>query len=218
MPLRFEKLSLEAGKGNPSPSEKVPSVSSPAGPPPSSEAPPTYSVIDSVSVPPAPLPKELSAAFANLNIPDIPPPLPTADHCLAHLKLLNSFHALKEDVGYTDGLFGLWDAACEVLQGKDRDAALAKTREKRWSLYLARAVERFEVWWTKYLCSLEDCKRLEGKEMLASSPYSEFTSRGRALKWTTSMLPPLGEDDHPGEIELLTDGFRYSYGLACIHA
>lgn len=32
---------------------------------------------------------------------------PDANTCLAHLKLLSPLQALKEDVGYTDGLWGL---------------------------------------------------------------------------------------------------------------
>jgi hypothetical protein len=136
----------------------------------------------------------MNAAFAYLNIPDIAPAFPTAEHCLAHLKLLSAIYALKEDTGYTDGLFGLWDAKCEVLEGKQRDEALSKTREKRWALYIARAVERFEDWWLTVLFPREGSKRLEGKEMIETNKnYHSFPTEGRVCKWTTAMLPPLGK-------------------------
>jgi hypothetical protein len=230
MPVNIENLSLGTGEGSSGPSQEAPNTPSPAEappplakeapPPPAKEAPPAYSVTDPVPEPTVPIADGLTAAFSNLNIPDTPPAFPTADHCLAHLKLLNSLHTLKEDIGYTDGLFGLWDAKCEVLEGKERDAALAKTREKRWALYIARAVERFEVWWLRYLCSLEDCQRLQGSEMVASSKnYDKFTSLGKVQKWTTTMLPPLGMDHRrPGEVETFADKFRYTHGLAFIHA
>jgi len=140
--------------------------------------------------------EEMSAAFANLNIPENPPEFPTADHCLAHLKLLNAIHALKEDIGYTDGIFGVWDSRVEVynLESVDRDKALAKTREKRWALFVARAVERFEEWWVKVLCRREDGRRLEGKEMVADNiKFTTFMYTGTVQKWMTTMLPPLGK-------------------------
>lgn len=199
MPLGFEKLSLKGDKKAEPPTEKsgnVPSPSPNEGPstPPASppkDAPPSYAANDPIS---EPTPTELNAAFASLNLPDVPPAFPTADHCLAHLKLLNVFHALKEDIGYTDGLFGLWDARCEHLQNKERDEALARTREKRWALYIARAVERFEDWWLKVLWEREGNTRLEGKQMTASVlKFAEFTKRGQVQKWKVTALPPVGE-------------------------
>jgi hypothetical protein len=202
MPVNLEKLSFRTDKGNRDAEVRVNRHSAasnqtalPAGPPPSKEAPPTYTATDPLDASAGPSLDELSAAFSNLTLPVDLLGFPTADQCLAHLKLLNSFHTLREDVEYTDGLFGIWDARCEVLEGKERDQALAKTREKRWALFIARAVERFEVWWLKFLCSLEPNKRLEGKEMTSSSfDYTLFMGKGKPRKWTTAMLPPLGND------------------------
>ena len=155
------------------------------------EAPPSYAPTDPTAPDDGPSPAELNAAFANLRLGDVPLEFPTADQCLAHLKLLNTFYTLKEDIGYTDGLFGLWDAKCEVLENKEE--ALAKMREKRWTLYIARAVERFEDWWVKYLCTREHGNRILAKEMVSSNAvFQQFTERGRAQKWTVEDLPPLG--------------------------
>jgi hypothetical protein len=204
--MPFGKLSLKAGKDKKGAEEKGSATSSAAegsSPAPSKEAPPAYTATEPEG-PPGPSLEELNAAFSNLALPDAAPALPTADHCLAHLKLLNSFHALKEDIGYSDGLFGLRDERCEVLEGKERDEALSKMREKRWALYVARAVERFEVWWLKVLVALEKSKRLEVREMTsASSEYAAFTETNRAWKWTANMLPPIGRNHKP-EIRIAT--------------
>jgi hypothetical protein len=52
---------------------------------------------------------DITAAFAALNLTNEPLRLPTADTCLAHLKLLYAFRNLKDDIGYTDGLWGIND-------------------------------------------------------------------------------------------------------------
>ena len=137
----------------------------------------------------------MNSAFSNLKLSEVPLQFPTADNCLAHLKLLHAFHALREDIGYTDGIFGLWDSRVEAykLEGVERDQALAKTREKRWAVYLARAVERFEEWWATVLCPREGGRRIEGKEMVVENvAFTQFTSSGRVQTWTADMLPPIG--------------------------
>lgn len=191
--LQLLALRPNRGRGNAEePRNEAVNTATATGTPPSTQDLPVYSTTDPVEQ--AGPPDELSAAFSNLYLPDIPGRFPTAEQCLVHLKLLYSFHALKEDIGYADGLFGLWDERCEILAREERDAALAKMREKRWALYVARAVERFEVWWLKHLCSLEECKRLEGKEMTNTTlPYTHFMVLGVARKWTTAMLPPIGK-------------------------
>jgi len=161
----------------------LPISQEPEGPPPS--------YMENAELVDGPSAAELNAAFANLNISESVTAFPDPDRCLAHLKLLAAFHNLKEDVGYTDGLFGLWDARCEMAS--KRDKALAKTREKRWALFIARAVERFEAWWINSLCAQETSKRLEQKDMRSDNlSFMEFMKRGIAQKWTTDMLPPLG--------------------------
>ncbi|RDL33351.1 uncharacterized protein BP5553_08790 [Venustampulla echinocandica] len=155
--------------------------------PPAEEAPPSYTVTDSTVTPTA---QDLNAAFNNLKLSDAPSEVPTTEQCLAHLKLLSAFHTLKEDIGYTDGLFNLWDARCEMAE--QRDQALVKMREKRWAIYIARAVERFQDWWIEVLCPMDQAERLQCKSMVDSnSRFREITERGRVIKWTGEMLPPL---------------------------
>lgn len=193
MPFGLSKLKGDKGVGTDNyPSEKKrENIAPPPGPPPTKEAPPSYAPIDPISPEQV---AELNSAFSTLNLSARNPDFPNSDQCLAHLKLLNAFHALKEDVGYTDNLFGLSDARCEMLEGQKRDEALAKMREKRWSLYVARAVERFEEWWVKVLCPREAGQRLMSKEMVSTNPaFVSFTQKGRPQVWTAEMLPPLGK-------------------------
>ena len=173
-------------------------------------APPPYSATARDSAPPD---IDTTAAFANLHLGQSQDAngLPDADTCLAHLKLLHAIHALKEEVGYTDGLFGISDslAAAEAQTVElpktpnasklDKEAAvlereklaLSRVREKRWALYLARAVDRYEKWW------LGPDKPLYLEERHMEDPYAEpykqFPVRQGVPVWNNRPLPPLGE-------------------------
>ena len=192
MPFGLSKLKGEKSIGtDPYPSEKAADIAPRRGSRPAKDAPPSYAQSDPIRPEQV---AELNSAFTNLNLSTQNPDFPHEEQCLAHLKLLSALYSLKEDVGYTDNLFGLSDARCEALEGQKRDEALARTREKRWSLYLARAVERFEEWWDKVLCPNEGNRRLTAKEMLiTNSEFHSFTQKGRPQIWTVDMLPPLGK-------------------------
>lgn len=61
------------------------------------------------------IPRRFEAALGSLFAPKSTIPLaPVAETCIAHLRLLHAFHSLKEDIGYSDGLFGLWDSAVRM--------------------------------------------------------------------------------------------------------
>lgn len=155
---------------------------------PTDEAVPSYAATDPISGEAA---AELNSAFSNLNLSPFPSPFPEAEHCLVHLKLLSALHGLKEEVGFTDGLFGIQDSSGEKTENK-KDA-LATLREKRWNLYVARAVERFQEWWLKVLCAKENAVRMTtGALGSASLQFIKFPELGKAQEWTTAMLPPLG--------------------------
>lgn len=147
-------------------------------------------------------PVNITAAFEKLNLAyPTPSYFPTADACLAHLKLLFALQSMKEDVGYTDGLWGLWDSRAGPIDQSERGVeeriqdkqlqALSQIREKRWALFIARAVERYEAWWT----SFPGIPISEADMMSASSErYIGFTSDGHPplIEWSEEMLPPLG--------------------------
>ncbi|KAK0732423.1 hypothetical protein B0T21DRAFT_443207 [Apiosordaria backusii] len=146
---------------------------------------------------------DLTAAFAGLSLSD-GGSHPTVDTCLAHLKLLFAIQTLKEDVGYTDGLFGLWDCLAgpvivdeekRRLAGAQYDkilATLSKIREKRWALFVARAAERYEVWWKSLpgqrILSERDMDELErDQDVYGRFPVDPELKFG----WREDMLPPL---------------------------
>ncbi|KAK0631466.1 hypothetical protein B0T14DRAFT_490016 [Immersiella caudata] len=150
-----------------------------------------------------PEPVNVNAAFEKLSLANPTPSyFPTSDACLAHLKLLYAIQSMKEDVGYTDGLWSLWDSRAgpvanynpdrsieERLQDKQLQV-LSQIREKRWALFVARAVERYEA-----LRKTFPARPLSEADMLATSSdaYIDFTKDNNPprIEWTEDMLPPL---------------------------
>jgi hypothetical protein len=117
---------------------------------------------------------------------------------------------MKEEVGYTDGLWNLWDSRSKwalddlradddlrtirSLEKRNSKAAIltghVRIREKRWALFVARAVDRYESWWN----TLAESDMLTEKDMAEpdSYKYNKFPT-SRKLVWTEEMLPPLGK-------------------------
>ncbi|KAI9838829.1 MAG: hypothetical protein M1819_004035 [Sarea resinae] len=121
---------------------------------------------------------------------------PTVPQCIAHLKLLESFYQLRDEVGRTDGLFGLSDslAAAVTEDEREREAALAKIAEKRWAVYVARAADRFERWWHTSAPSTaagNPRNYLVQREMNRNSYYDSLPLKGQRIKYTRDYLPPL---------------------------
>lgn len=187
----------------------------------------------------------LTAAFDNLTLSNLPED-PSAERCLAHLKLMFAFQWMKEDIGFTDGLWGLWDSRAgpvdPILKGRpEKDISTADTaepkpsveerirnknletlsrvREKRWALFVARAVDRYETWW-KFLM-----KKLPGRplsesnmDVPGSTMYEKFpTDPSAVLRWTKNMLPPLGEFFAQPKTPC-ANSLRCPHGLAHAHA
>lgn len=117
---------------------------------------------------------------------------PTKDQCIAHLKLLEAFHQLRQDVATTDGLFGIWDKFVppESSEQEQRET-LVRICEKRWAVYVAKAALRFETWWRTSI--------QPGSPMLAphsveqGGPGDLDTLGDEVLKFSQDNLPPLGE-------------------------
>ncbi|KAK3299773.1 uncharacterized protein B0H64DRAFT_351109 [Chaetomium fimeti] len=181
-------------------------------------APPAYTAQDRNNADPS-----LTAAFDNLQLPTNPVN-PEVDTCLAHLKLLFAFQWMKEDVGFTDGLWGLWDDLAGPIDpvlkrrpekkpekgaGNDGEAAapepsveekmrnknleiLSEIREKRWALFVARAVDRYEAWW-QAMAAMTGASPLKERDMTPDSfAYTLFPFNiDGTVRWDENMLPPL---------------------------
>ena len=152
-------------------------------------APPVYTL---GNLPPETI-RELNAAFSSLDL-DTTSITVTPDMCLAHLKLLNALQNLKEDIGYTDGLWQIYDSRALAPNarvsgtGHEKPARLlAMVREKRWALYLARAVDRYEAWWATFATD-----PLTEEDLVENSPkFTGFVESASSQQ--RHILPPIGK-------------------------
>lgn len=120
-----------------------------------------------------------TSMLANLRITETV--VPSINQCIAHLRLLEAFHKLREDIGTQDGLFGLNDAVA-TINGVTDDTALFMIREKRWAVFVCQAVERFTVWYDKCVPT----------QIVPQSIASAISYAGTPMEFTESQLPPLG--------------------------
>ena len=175
--------------------------------PPTGIAPPAYNAS----------PSNLTAAFSNLNL-NAAQNQPTKDRCIAHLKLLEAFHQLREDIATTDGLFGIKDSWVPAkLSQRAQAAVLFKIREKRWAVYVAKAASRFETWWEK---SIQPDSRMLRQADIENSALQEDHARGgdEFLPFTPDNLPPLGELSTIKMFRMRLTRSRCDHGVACLYA
>lgn len=131
---------------------------------------------------------DTTLAFSNLNL-DVSH-TPTADQCTAHLKLLEAFHQLREDIALKDGLFGICDSFADTkVTAQEKAELLVKIREKRWAVYVARAAKRFEKWWTE--CVEPNAQMLKQTEI--PTTFTQKLHIGNWLDFNCDNLPPLGK-------------------------
>jgi len=138
--------------------------------------------------------QDIAIDLTNLNLSSTD--FPTVDQCIAHLKLLEAFHALRQAVGKTEGLFGIHNELASTTTGGYKDGLL-KIFEKRWAIYVARAAGRFESWYETCMpSSFNGLVRprfaqsdLSGRREV-EFPY--YPGGGASLTFTADNLPPLG--------------------------
>ena len=155
-------------------------------PPNDSPPPPAYAQADfNLPVP------DITAAFSDLKL--APSAKPTPDVCIAHLKLLEALHQLREDVALEDGRFGIYDAFADAGQSdQERAELLAKIREKRWQVYVTKASKRFERWWTTCVEPGDERYRLLGQSKIPFY-FKQSPDIGELLRWNKDHMPPLGK-------------------------
>ncbi len=151
---------------------------------------------------------DITSGFAKLDL-NSRPSKPSVDQCIAHLKLLEAFHKLREDIATSDGLFGISDN--EATGSSKREEVLAKLREKRWAVYVARAADRFERWWTTAIPNSQE--PLRQRDMAPKGQFDRIVSVGKPMNITH--LPPLGRlSCYLPQWSLLTVRQMYSwYGI-----
>lgn len=116
----------------------------------------------------------------------------TADECIAHLKFLSAIADLRDKISHDDGLFSVNDSQSEEFSRRDgetrRTRALALLREKRWEIYVCKAVERFTVWHEE--CVTGGLVTVKG---VGRGDCLKHVKRKDGILWTVDVLPPLGE-------------------------
>ncbi|KAF2197879.1 hypothetical protein GQ43DRAFT_434772 [Delitschia confertaspora ATCC 74209] len=125
--------------------------------------------------------------------------MPTPAECFAHLKLLHAFHKLRNEIANHEGLYGihLYEAPAgpsskPVLQ--DFETYLEKLREKRWTIYVTKAVDRFSKWLIKLPVTSDtfpgpiQTTDFDPKE--SSKTADNFPTKGRGID-IGDKLPPL---------------------------
>ena len=136
-----------------------------------------------------------------LRFPDPGNPAQTTvsrDQCIAHLKFLAALADLRDTIASSDGLFGIFDSQVdEVISKKDdertRHKALAILRERRWMVYVARAVDRYTTWWE---CCVVRTQRDITVWDTQQPSYASITQWATPLPFGPKDLPPLGEFQH----------------------
>ncbi|KAK6206810.1 alpha-ketoglutarate-dependent sulfonate dioxygenase [Colletotrichum tabaci] len=146
-------------------------------------------------------PLDLPAVLGAVSLGPTPPhgTDPTEDTCLAHLRLLTAFNRLKNETGYRDGLWEIWDSRANAGGGNDKAAAaagtpnpdvLVKLREKRWAVYVGRAVDRYAVWWRSFVPDMLLERDMVDPPEERRDRYEGFP-RSEPMVWNADMLPPL---------------------------
>ncbi|KAL4984521.1 hypothetical protein BDW68DRAFT_193574 [Aspergillus falconensis] len=106
----------------------------------------------------------------------------SAQECRQHKQLLRCFLNLKQIVSKTTGLFKT-EYVHEIKNELDPIARQSAVEERRWSIYVSRAIHRFSVWWT-HLPVVDT----PGPGSSSSSEKSHGQHGGWA--WTRDQMPP----------------------------
>ncbi|KAF2755125.1 hypothetical protein EJ05DRAFT_478932 [Pseudovirgaria hyperparasitica] len=119
--------------------------------------------------------------------------LPNQSQLATNLRLGHTFGALKSEIYFRSGIFDIndsWLPASGPLFTEDVHKATNRIREKRWAIFVCRAVDRFTAWWEAMKQSIYDqpvtCGDLNTKDI-------NLLQRGlsRTTILTKERLPPL---------------------------
>ncbi|EPS41607.1 hypothetical protein H072_4491 [Dactylellina haptotyla CBS 200.50] len=144
---------------------------------------PSYSEIaPPVELPPA-APPFIAPIISNI----YPNVFPTLDHCIGHLKLLHAFSAMRDQIENTSGIFfatvpGVGEPLTDDLKLKD----------KRWSIFVSRAVYRFDKWFNTIPAQRGGVKwhRL-ALGYTFNNDMEVATLSGKYMPFDSTNLPPL---------------------------
>lgn len=148
---------------------------------------------DSPERPPSYNQQEVQIQLPRLNLKEVPGSettrTVTRDQVVAHLKFLAVLADLRDVVSNSDGLFGLFDSEAEK-HPDSLDEARVRIREKRWAVYTARAVDRYQKWWSACLPMSRSVATMDD---LVSQTYEKIIECETMVLWTAENMPPLGK-------------------------
>ncbi|KAL8243590.1 hypothetical protein R6Q59_009848 [Mikania micrantha] len=138
---------------------------------------------------------EIPPSYDEATLPEITEPhLPSPSNISAHLKLLFAFSKLKENVFNNSTLFGFddrWIPTEGPRCTENTIKACQALREKRWDVYVRRAVMRFESWWEQMRDQQND-QKVTVKDIYLNRPSMvHIEDDKRPQPWTVDKLPPL---------------------------
>lgn len=122
---------------------------------------------------------------------------PTSDEIVIHLRLLHIFDRVKSDIQTRDGLYGIYND-CSVSRAArtkaQRAAIQSMIARKRWDLYVARAIDRFELWWkgVRHFLGTGYLKLGDLEEHETSPEYKVDYSSSNEKFPLEHALPPIG--------------------------
>ncbi|OAQ67280.1 alpha-ketoglutarate-dependent sulfonate dioxygenase [Pochonia chlamydosporia 170] len=132
--------------------------------------------------------QELVNKLQSLDLSTTASTTPDTASLLAHLRLLLTFEKLKQQIGFTDGLWDIWDN--RAASADNSLEVLVKLREKRWAIYIARAVDRYEEWWNSLPHDMLFEKDMMRGTECRPEKYVKFMD-AKPIPWKMEMLPPI---------------------------
>lgn len=158
-----------------------------SSPPPSYAQRPEYDEEDTEP------PPDITTGFSNLNLSSSTSITPTHAETIAHLKVLEAFYRLRQNIGSTDGLYGISNSTVTSLtpSNDEQSELLARLAEKRWAIYLTKAVGRFEKWtsavFLSYGCITTSILSTDGETgRLVEPGYG-----AQPIAFTRDVMPPI---------------------------
>lgn len=111
----------------------------------------------------------------------------TPKECIDHLKFLSALAGLQHCIRTKDGLFGINHPGRLFT---DDPATNARVEEKRWQVYVSRAVDRFKEWWVS-LPKYKEEPTVMSLKRFAMNPLTLDDNLSIGL--SKCELPPLGK-------------------------
>lgn len=111
----------------------------------------------------------------------------TPRECIDHLRFLTALANLQHYIRTKDGLFGINHPDRHFT---DDSALNDRVEEKRWQVYVSRAVERFKEWWIS-LPTYKKQPTVMSLKRFAMNPLA--LPDNLSIRLSKSELPPLGE-------------------------